>query len=56
MSLLFMGILAYLGIKILSGFFTTNSRTEVKGKPENKPIDLSKEDIEDVDFEETKDK
>jgi hypothetical protein len=54
--LIFLAILAYLGIKIFSGLFKSSSRPHVTGKAENKPIDLSKEDVEDVDYEENKEK
>lgn len=54
--LIFLAFVVYMGIKLFSGLFKINSRPPIKGEAENKPIDLSKEDVEDVDFKETKDK
>jgi hypothetical protein len=53
--LLFAGALAYLGLKIFASAFKSSKTAQVKGKAQTKPIDLSKEDVEDVEFEETKD-
>ena len=54
--LLFVGALAYFGLKIFANAFKSNKTAQVKGEAQTKPIDLSKEDVEDVDFEETIDK
>ena len=53
--LLFAGVLAYWGLKFFASVFKSNKTAQVKGEAQTKPIDLSKEDVEDVDFEETKD-
>lgn len=54
LRIILLAALAWLGLKILSDFFRSGSRVEVKGKPEKKPIDLTGKDVEDVSFEETK--
>ena len=54
-QLIFAGLLAYFGLKIFASAFKSGNSAQVKGQAQTKPIDLSKEDVEDVDFEETKD-
>ena len=56
MRLIFLGIALFLASRILSGLFksTKESSVEVKGDSKKDAIDLSKEDVEDVDFKEIK--
>ena len=56
LRIIFVGILAFLALKIFAGVFKSTNSAQVKGKARTKPIDLSKEDVEDIDFEETRDK
>jgi hypothetical protein len=54
--LLIYGILFYLAYKLFSAIFLPRERrTNVKGKPDSKPLDLSKKDVEDVKFKEDED-
>ncbi len=49
------GLVIYWMIKLLKNVVkTTKPDVEIKGKSKAKPLDLSKEDVEDVDFKETK--
>ena len=49
------GLVIYWMIKLLKNVIkTTKPDVEIKGKSKAKPLDLSKEDVEDVDFKETK--
>ncbi len=55
--LLVYGILFYLLYKLFSSFFQPRQkRTNVKGKPKSKPLDLSKKDVQDVKFKEENEK
>jgi len=54
--ILVLGLLFFWAIKLVNSLLGSNKpRTEVRGKAKNKPLDLSDEDIEDIDFKETKD-
>lgn len=53
--LLFLGIALYLAARILGGLFKTpEKRVEVKGDSKKTSLDLSDEEIEDIDFKEIK--
>lgn len=53
--LLLLGIAIYLGSRIVGGLFKPPRPTSaVKGKSKNKPLDLSDDEVIDVDFKETK--
>ena len=53
---LFLGLAFYLAARIVGGLFKpTDSGTTVKGKRKNAPLELSDDDVIDVDFKETKD-
>jgi len=53
--LLFLGLALYLGARIVSGLFKPSQpSSKVSGKSKNEPLDLSDDDVIDVDFEETK--
>lgn len=50
------GLLAFWAVKLVGNLLGGGKQQEqVRGKSHSKPIDLSKEDIEDVDFKEKKD-
>lgn len=57
LRLIILAILFYLVAKIVDaviGFFRqTKPKSEVRGKSRSKPLDLTKEDIEDVNYKET---
>ncbi len=54
--IILLGLLFYWAIKVVSSLLGSNKpRTEVRGESRNKPLDLSDEDIEDVDYKETED-
>lgn len=53
--LLIVGIIFYWILKIVKSMFGSGKPdVEIKGKPKQEPIDLSQENIEDVDFKEIK--
>ncbi|MBN1480399.1 hypothetical protein JXA70_09020 [candidate division KSB1 bacterium] len=53
--LLFIGIALYLAARILGGLFSTPAKkVEVKGDSKKDALDLSDEDVEDVDYKEIK--
>ncbi|MCG8604067.1 hypothetical protein MJD09_03590 [bacterium] len=50
--LLLFGLLFYMGYRIVTNLLKApNPKSEVRGKKKTKPIDLSKHDVEDADFE-----
>ncbi len=50
------GLLAFWAVKLVGNLLGGGKpKNEVRGKSRSKPIDLSNEDIEDVDFKEKKD-
>ena len=52
--LLILGLIFFLSAKLLGALLTTpKSDSEVRGRANKKPMDLSKEDVEDVDFKES---
>ncbi len=54
--IIFVGLLAFWAVKLVGNLLGGGKQqNEVRGKSQSKPIDLSKEDIEDVDFKEKKD-
>lgn len=55
--LILWGLILYLGFRFFRSFFQGQPREkqEVHGKSKNKPLDLNKEDIEDVDFKDLDD-
>jgi len=53
--LLLLGLAIYLGARIAGGLFKPSQPSgTVRGKSKNEPLDLSDDDVIDVDFEETK--
>jgi len=57
MRLIFFAIALFLASRILGGLFKVTpveKKTTVKGESKNEKLDLSKEDIVDVDFKEVK--
>ena len=57
LRLIILALLIYLAIKLVSNLLKAPPpKSEVKGSPTNKPIDLSGADIEDADFEDINDK
>ncbi len=54
--LLFLGLAFYFAARIVGGLFkSSDSSVEVRGKSKNEPLDLSDDDVIDVDFKETED-
>lgn len=50
------GLLAFWAVKLFGNLLGGGKQQEkVHGKSHSKPIDLSKEDVEDIDFKEKKD-
>lgn len=56
--ILFYVLLVYLAVQILRSLFTPKPQPDprVQGRPQNQPLDLSKQMVEDAKFEEIKKK
>ncbi len=54
--LLLLGLAVWLAAKVFGSFFKPSEPpVEVRGNTKNKPLDLTDEDVEDVDFKEDSD-
>lgn len=53
--LLFLGLALYLASRIVGGLFKSEPTNTVNGESKNEPLELSKDDVIDVDFKEIKD-
>ena len=54
--LLFMGLALYLASRIVGGLFKSKpSSNDVRGETKSKALDLSDDDVIDIDFKESKD-
>ncbi|MBN2355136.1 hypothetical protein JXO59_03435 [candidate division KSB1 bacterium] len=54
-KLIILIIVFYIAAKVFALLFQQrSSETRIKGKPHSPSLDLTKEDVEDVDYEETK--
>ena len=53
--LLFLGLALYLASRIVGGLFKSKPTEEVGGASKNEPLDLSEDDVIDIEFKETKD-
>ena len=54
--LIAIALVSYLGYHFFKGFFTgDSSRQDVKGRPDNKPLDFRNSDIEDAKYRDIND-
>ena len=54
MRLLLLGLALFLASRILGGLIKNAPTSEVKGESEKESLDLSEEDVQDIDFKEIK--
>jgi hypothetical protein len=54
--LFLLGIALFLAARVIGSLFKSPSKTEVKGKSEKDSLNLSEEDVIDVDYKEIKQK
>ena len=53
--LLLLGLALFLASRVVGGLFKSESTTKVNGESKNEPLELSEDDVIDVDFKEIKD-